>query len=274
MRFNFLIFIFTFSSLFPQELGRDKDPKTASDITKGQLFYRKAVWSMLSLPGQRFMASLLFPKSSISHMNANKTVAFTIDDGFCGIDNPQGCMINEVMELLKKYDAHATFFITGSHCKNVKPKDVQNLLKDGHELANHGMYDYPYNNHSKEEFIEDLNQTYSIISKYTDKKLKWYRAPHAKLSNEMQEVLDSLNMVHVISDAFANDTAIPDPKWISETIIDQVKEGSIIVMHMPEKGVREWCLDAMELTLDHISRNLGYDIVNLTELEKRSIKIK
>ena len=59
------------------------------------------------------MIDLIFPKSSIAYFKTNKrVVAFTIDDGFCGLDNKEGCMINDVRLLFKEYNATATFFIT------------------------------------------------------------------------------------------------------------------------------------------------------------------
>ena len=33
------------------------------------------------------------------HLNVNSAVAFTIDDGFCGIDNNNFWMVNEVRKL-------------------------------------------------------------------------------------------------------------------------------------------------------------------------------
>ena len=46
----------------------------------------------------------------------------------------------------------------------------------------------------------------------------------------------------------------------------RVKAGSVILIHMPERGVREWSLEAMRLTLDGLlKRNLK--IVNLTKLQ-------
>lgn len=248
------------------ELGRDNDPKTTDDINSLTLLYRKAIWSTLSLPGQRFMSGLIFDNLSISHMNTNNSVAFTIDDGFCGIDNPNGCMINEVRELFKRYDAKATFFITGSHCKYTSKEEVKLLLNDGHELANHSMYDYPYNEYSAEDFQNDLDETNDIISQYTNIKTKWYRAPHAKISANMKKVLHDNNLVHVISDSFANDTAIPDSKWIAKFILNNVQEGSIIVIHMPERGVREWLYEAMELTLIGL-KDMNLNALTLTELE-------
>ena len=91
-------------NIFNQTLGRDKDPKIESDITKLQLYYRKSAWTILTFPGLRFLTNIIYPKSTISHFNIKeKIVAFTIDDGFYGIDNPNGSMIDEVTDLFSKF---------------------------------------------------------------------------------------------------------------------------------------------------------------------------
>ena len=146
-----------------RELGRDKDPKTVSDLSKFKLFTKKAIWETLSLPGMRFMGNIIFPKSTISYLKIkDKVVAFTIDDGFCGKNNPEGDMTDEIRELFKKYNAKATFFTSGGHCEHTSYESIKKLLEDGHELANHGMYDFPYNKHSKIEFEEDFDSSDSV----------------------------------------------------------------------------------------------------------------
>ena len=83
----------------------------------------------------------------------------------------------------------------------------------------------------------------------------------------MQKVLDDNNIIHVVCDAFANDTAIPDPEWIAKFILKRVRPGSIILIHMPERGVREWNFEAMRLTLQGLNeRNLK--IVTVSELSQ------
>ena len=247
------------------ELGRDSDPRTVNDISKFKLLYKKTFWSSISILGPRNISKLAYPKA-ITHMKAVNAVAFTIDDGFCGVDNPNGDMLEDVRQLLDKYNAHATFFVTGSHTYHSDPDDIENLLIDGHELANHNMYDMPYNKLSKSEFHDDLNYTNSILKKYTDDISSWYRPPHAKISKNMYEIIDKNDLKFVLGDVFANDTAIPDPYWIAKYILNKVKPGSIIIIHMPEKGVREWNYKAMDLILDGLSKK-GLDILTLSELD-------
>ena len=249
-------------------LGRDKDPRVISDINRISLFIRKIAWILLTAPSLRIMTKLIYPKSTISHFNRDGAVAFTIDDGFCGVDNPGGCMLKDVLRLLKFCNAHATFFITGSHCNHTSRHDVGALLDDGHELANHNMMDWPYTSYSAIEFALDIDTTEKILLQYRKIDSLWYRAPFGRINKVMQKVINERKMRHVVCDAFANDTAIPDATWISQYILKRIKTGSVILIHMPEKGVREWNLEAMRLTLDGL-RKRNLKVVNLTELQNR-----
>ena len=150
-----------------QSLGRDNDPKVVEDISKFQLWNRKAIWSTFSLPGMRFMANLIFPKSTIVYFDTDeKIVAFTIDDGFCGKNNVGGDMLEDVLELFDKYDAVtkevvakeilATVHLgSDGHVKDAIPskgheKQALKYFKaiyDAEVLAEHGPYQKFYNPH-------------------------------------------------------------------------------------------------------------------------------
>ena len=268
----YLICLLTCSFLLPEgyipNLGRDNDPKTTNDIGKLKLLYKKTFWSTVSLFGPRNISRIIYPKA-ITHMKVNNAVAFTIDDGFCGVDNPNGSMLEDVRLLLDKYNAQATFFVTGSHTRNSTYDDIDNLLIDGHELANHNMYDIPYNKHTEQEFEKDLINTNDILSKYTDSISSWYRPPHAKMSKNMHRIIDKYNLRVVLGDVFANDTSIPDSDYISKYILNKVKPGSIIIIHMPEKGIREWNFEAIDKILEGLDKK-GLDIVTLSQLESLS----
>ena len=261
--------LFFLNNAHSKNLGRTNDPRTINDISKIKLIYKKSFWTLLSLLGPRNVASLAFPKS-ISHMNSDTMVSLTIDDGFCGLDNPNGDMTKEVNELLEKYNAKATFFVTGTHIKNTNENEINNLLNSGHEIANHNMYDIPYDGLILSDFEKDLLETNKYLSTYTDNISNWYRAPHAAISDSMHIILDKYNLTHVIGDVFANDTSIPDPDWISSFILKKVKPGSIIIIHMPEKGVREWNYKALEDILIGLSE-MNLRVVTLTELKSNEL---
>ena len=74
-----------------------------------------------------------------------------------------------------------------------------------------------------------------------------------------------------MGDVFANDTSIQDANWISSFILKNVKPGSVIIIHMPEKGIREWNYLALENILNGLKER-KLEIVTLTELEQKSAK--
>ena len=161
------------NSKYKSILGRDNDPKKITDLSKRQLFFRKLGWT-----------------STVTHFKVNNAVAFTIDDGFCGLDNSDGCMLEEVRQLFSKYDAHATFFIAGSHCQHVSIEEVNNLISDGHEIANHNIMDWSYENYTSEDFEYDLLLTKNILSNYNQNYSHWYRAPFGKLTDKLLTTTD------------------------------------------------------------------------------------
>jgi len=255
------------SNKYVTVLGRDNDPKKVNEVGRLSLFFRKMGWELITSPGLPLIIKFVYPKSTVSHFsNVSNAVAFTIDDGFCGLDNSNGCMVEEVRHLLKSYNAHATFFVAGTHCNNVSIDLINNLIMDGNEISNHNMMDWKYDDYSGEDFEFDLVLSNKILENYNQTPTKWYRAPFGALSQTMNEVISKYNLVHSIPDVFAHDTYIPDPKWISNHILRKVKPGSIILIHMPEKGVREWNLNAIDLTLKGL-REKGLMIYNLSEMD-------
>ncbi len=79
----------------------------------------------------------LSPAKQIFHgpLTGNKHIALTFDDG------PNPLYTPSILSELKKYNAHATFFMVGKMVQ-LFPDLVLQVLADGHELANHS-YTHP-----------------------------------------------------------------------------------------------------------------------------------
>jgi peptidoglycan/xylan/chitin deacetylase (PgdA/CDA1 family) len=88
-----------------------------------------------------------------SPREVEKIIALTIDD------SPSSRVTRQIRDILKAYNAHATFFVIGSHMlhHNNNPQSLSqspsqnrseeatailaDLVSDGNELANHAMFD-------------------------------------------------------------------------------------------------------------------------------------
>lgn len=73
---------------------------------------------------------------SYGRKEGKKYVFLTFDDG------PNTKITPKVLEILKKYDAHATFFVLGSAVDN-NPEVLKEIFNNGHALANH-TYSHDY----------------------------------------------------------------------------------------------------------------------------------
>mmetsp|Transcript_829 Transcript_829/g.1910 ORF Transcript_829/g.1910 Transcript_829/m.1910 type:complete len:695 (+) Transcript_829:276-2360(+) len=219
-------------------------------------------------------------------------VAVTIDDVPCRFNDGSLSRMPEILDLFDKYNAKATFMLISSFLSPCHEPDMIRLLRGGHELANHGVRDEPLDKQatSVDVFLETLDECNNKIqdlqqkanisnidSKSTaaDSKVpvgvKWFRAPQARYTKIMEEGLAQRNMYNVMCDAYAACPIIEDGPWIAASLSKQIKNGSIAVIHMPEKcGFREYCFQALELLLEDLYVRRNFRVVTVSELQRIS----
>jgi peptidoglycan/xylan/chitin deacetylase (PgdA/CDA1 family) len=208
-------------------------------------------------------------------------IALTIDDGLCRQNDNSVSMLEDVCDLLERYDhSKATFFVCTDY---TEPKDATILLQNGHELANHLKKDISnfYCNLSKEDFQKELVEANkyleSILLEYNnndndtnnrvDTQVKWFRAPQGRMSIAMKEVIREMNMVNVMGDCYCDDWVITEAidgrpvedqrekvGPIVDLMLRQVQQGSIVIFHMPERNFRQSTMWALEMFLENCQR--------------------
>eukprot|EP00927_Polykrikos_kofoidii_P056746 TRINITY_DN50824_c0_g1_i1.p1 TRINITY_DN50824_c0_g1~~TRINITY_DN50824_c0_g1_i1.p1 ORF type:complete len:434 (+),score=67.17 TRINITY_DN50824_c0_g1_i1:67-1368(+) len=258
-------------------------------------------------------------------------VALTIDDAPCRSREQERSMIGEVNALLAEYDAKATFFLCTDYVAGFEDA-IHALLRDGHEVANHGASDRSYGGDSEEAFemvyleseriCDDLRRAAgretspmtsareleanvstnvstdkpgssfpegscagagdqdagadavrSAAMSLPAKPYRWFRAPHADLSEGMEKVLIKHGATNVLCDCFANDTIISDADFLAKTLVSLAVGGSILVIHMPEKGFREHNFAALRGVLQGLrARNMRVTTVSaLTDVARQEV---
>eukprot|EP00434_Breviolum_minutum_P000068 symbB.v1.2.000059.t1/scaffold2.1/size812218/13 len=198
-------------------------------------------------------------------------VALTIDDVPCRL-GPKNSLIPQVQELLKLHQAQATFMLMGKFIPG-NEADLVSLLRDGHEFGNHGLVDKSYANDSREDFETAVDECSRLIgelyhaAELQQEPVKWFRAPHGKLSNVMSDVLREKRLTNVMCDTYACCPVIQDADFIGSFLGKQAEHGSIIVIHMPERGFRDWCLRGLEELLLQL-RHRGLKAVSVGQLAR------
>ncbi len=180
-----------------------------------------------------------------------KAVAFTFDDG------PAGETTNKIVDLLEQNKAHATFFMVGNKME-YGANTIQNVLEKGNEIGSHS---YAHKSMKRQKFpdlIKDEEKTKEIYRNITGKDLIYTRPPYGAIDAKIKENLDT---IFITWDLDPEDWLRRDKNYIIDYVMENVKDGDIILMH-----------DLYDSTVEAVAELLpklyaeGYQVVSISEL--------
>ena len=103
-----------------------------------------------------------------------KYVALTFDDG------PHEGYTHRLLEILKKYDARATFFVVGKQVSKF-PAYLRDIHRHGHEIANH-TYTHPnLTKLSDDAVLRELDYTRYLVNRLTGQECVHFRPPGGRV---------------------------------------------------------------------------------------------
>jgi len=182
-----------------------------------------------------------------------KQIYLTFDDG------PVPEVTPAVLDILKEYNAKATFFMVGENAKRY-PELVARVLKEGHRIGNHTFNHLNATKNTDSEYYKNI----SLAKEYIDSSL--FRPPYGRIRpRQIQEIKKHFQIVlwSVLSGDF--DVNISPEKCL-KNVIKYSKSGSIIVFHDSIKA-QERMIIALKGTLDHFSK-LGFQFLAITQEAK------
>jgi peptidoglycan/xylan/chitin deacetylase (PgdA/CDA1 family) len=157
-----------------------------------------------------------------------KIVYLTFDDG------PHPFATLFVLDVLKKFDAKATFFCIGKNVVDY-PAIYQRILEEGHRAGNHTQHHLNGWKTTPEEYLADVSEAALNINS------ELFRPPFGKIkrlqtsgiSKAMNNRLAKIVMWDVLSGDF--DESLSKEKCL-ENVTNKTKPGSIIVFHDSQKA--------------------------------------
>lgn len=188
--------------------------------------------------------------------NRQKRVALTFDVGYV----PEN---KAMMEMLASRDIRATFFVVGFSVLR-KPEIIQDIMSNGHELANHSWSHENLQGMNEESVRYELNRTEETVAKaYPGASTKpYFRAPFGALDETIINVAKQEGYAII---GWTVDSTDWTPGATADRVYNQVTRhvcpGAIIVMHDMTPIVAE----ALPRILDFLT-NSGYQFVTLSEL--------
>lgn len=186
-----------------------------------------------------------------------KIVALTFDDG------PHRKYTSQILDLLAKYHAKATFFIVGQNAQK-NPEVISRMYKEGHELANH-TFTHPLRTNVP-NLLKEINQTNDVIQNITGFKPTLFRPVEGQYSDAMIQAIakEGYKVVMWSWHLDTLDWKSPGTNRIVNTVLNGVKEGNIVLFH-DGGGNRHQTVKAMEKIMPELERQ-GYKFVTVSEL--------
>ncbi len=169
-------------------------------------------------------------------------VYLTFDDG----PNPRHTP--EVLDLLARYGARATFFVVGSLVEKY-PDVFQRIVTEGHTVANHTWRHENLAKLNKEEFDETISRTEEILGEHATPCL---RPPYAATGSHTREWAAEYGLDLHLWSVSANDWLGLTGEEIADRIVSQVTHGSVVLMH-DGGGNRTQTVRGLAMLLDRLS---------------------
>ncbi len=189
-------------------------------------------------------------------------VALTIDDG-------PSSATPEILDVLREFGVHATFFVVGDHVAD-HPDLTRRLLDDGHELGHHMMLDEPSIDLSADTFRSRFREMDRILDGWGGSRV--FRPASGWYDERMVREAASLGYRTVLGSVYPFDAQLPFPAFASWYVRHRSAPGSILVLHDgPERGRRT--AEVLRTVLaDLIDR--GYEVVPVSELMDRASDVE
>ena len=149
-------------------------------------------------------------------------VALTFDDGPAPDHTP------EILALLTKHGARATFFLIGDRAA-AYPALVGEIRSRGHEVGNHHYTIRSTLRMSDADFLKNLLRTESILALNGPSKL--YRPPGGLIRRSQLALVSQHGYRCVLGSAYPYDPSRPPSQYIRWLVTKNLAPGSIVILH-------------------------------------------
>lgn len=180
-----------------------------------------------------------------------KRVALTFDDG------PDAKVTPQVLAILKKYDAKATFFMVGTNVSK-NPAIVEQVYEAGHEIGNH-TWNHPKltslsTSAVKQEVDKTSNAIYNAIGQYPTV----FRPPYGATNDKVRSVI---TMPSILWSIDTLDWKHRNADKVLSYVKASAKDGSIILMH----DIHQSTANGLENVILYLQKQ-GYEFVTVSEI--------
>ncbi|MBQ9980828.1 MAG: polysaccharide deacetylase family protein [Oscillospiraceae bacterium] len=178
-------------------------------------------------------------------------VALTFDDG------PSGQYTLQILDILRQYDAKATFFLSGYRLTENQYAVAREILNEGCEIGNHTYSHTDLTTLTPEEIQWEIDSTNDLIFAATGTTANLLRPPYGEFDENVLSAgypvvtwcIDTLDWMHM------------DPQKSLQAVQENAFDGCIILMHDMFETSAQGCRLIVPWLIGE-----GYELVTVSEL--------
>lgn len=172
-----------------------------------------------------------------------KVLALTFDDG------PDVRYTPLILDVLKKHDVKATFFLLGTRVDRY-PQVAKRIAEEGHTIGNHTYWHPDLTQSGPEQLTWEIEKNAEALEATIGETSSYFRAPYGALNETLVEKLGELGYRGIGWSVDSLDWKSLSKDEIIDHMIQGVHPGAIILMH----------------SAGHWSQNLSGTVAALDEL--------
>ena len=156
---------------------------------------------------------------------ARNEIALTIDDGPDPIVTPQ------VLDMLDRYGAQATFFCIGEKAA-LHPDLCREIVRRGHAVENHSQHHrHHFSLMGRTGITRELQTAQDTLTTITGQRPLFFRAPAGLRNPFLDPVLAQLGLQLASWSARGFDTRVGDGERVKKKLLHDLRAGAILLLH-------------------------------------------
>ncbi len=185
---------------------------------------------------------------------AGRYLALTFDDG------PHASLTPKLLDMLKKKNAHCTFFIVGQNAAEY-PDIVKRAAAEGHEIANHSWSHPSLSKLSVSGIESQLDRTDAVIEKTIGRGTKLVRPPYGATNATVRKIIAERGEAIILWSVDPLDWKYRNADRVAAKLIEGAAPGAILLAH----DIHPTTVAAVPEVLAKLTAE-GYQFVTVSEL--------
>ncbi|MBI2571509.1 MAG: polysaccharide deacetylase family protein [Candidatus Schekmanbacteria bacterium] len=185
-------------------------------------------WGIFS-PRSRLLVDVISHGPRVASGGSKPMLALTFDDG------PHPTFTGEILDILARHDAKATFFVVGVNAERY-PDVMKRIQAEGHTLGNHTMT-HPYFLsmtflYSRRKVRRECAQASATIARISGAKIRFFRPPANFKNHIIGEAALHTDHAVVVSSVISGDTRRGrNAEAIAARVLNRIRPGDIVGLH-------------------------------------------